>query len=219
MIRLTSPAKSVAGVFVVLAMAGVLFNPGVTQGQSGKTPSSVVVANTTAQPVPTVAQGTTAVAGSVTITGTPTVTVSNTADTAVFVREPARDPLIHFMGNNWVFPWQPADYTAWLNYIVPAGQRAVITQLSCRSDAPVGTNMEFWFRIDPSAGPEGGAESRLPTPERSSLGLSPGRERVSVAQRTELYLGPGNVLWVWAFAESSDVTLACYINGYLVNAQ
>jgi hypothetical protein len=79
--------------------------------------------------------------------------------------------------------------------------------------------MEFWFRIDPSAVPGGGAESRLPTPDRSSLGLSPGRERVSVAQRTELYLGSGNVLYVWAFAESSDVTLACYLNGYLAKAQ
>jgi hypothetical protein len=39
----------------------------------------VVVTNTTAQPVPTVAQGTTAVTGTVAISGTPTVNVGNLA--------------------------------------------------------------------------------------------------------------------------------------------
>jgi len=69
-----------AVLLIAIASLGLLEAQTVTP-QSVKIP--VVVTNTTAQPVPTAAQGTTTVAGSVNVVNTPTVSVGNTPSVSV----------------------------------------------------------------------------------------------------------------------------------------
>jgi len=140
------------------------------------------------------------------------------------VSESSRQPLVHYLGQQPFVPWlDTEDYAAWLGYTVPEGKQAVITQVSCRAHVPVGTKVEFWYRTDlstASTDQTAVAESCLPVAGRSGLTLkSEPAEHVFGAQHAELYLGPGDVLWVWAFADKSGGNLNCYINGYLEKAK
>ena len=68
---------------LALALALVLAAQTVAFAQSTKTPQQVQVVNSNAQPVPTAAQGTTNVAGTVNVGNTPDVQVTNTPDVNV----------------------------------------------------------------------------------------------------------------------------------------
>jgi hypothetical protein len=198
-------------VAVILAAVAMTTHTNPAVAENPKVPSPVNVMN-----APSVKQEGPWTVG---VSGTPTVTISSSANAPVFVREPARKPLIRDLGFTPFSPSQSSDYTAQLTYTVPDGQEAVITQVSCRCNVAAGTTMEFWFRTISTEGPAVFAESRLPNPDRSGLSLPPGREHVAVAQRTELYLGPGDILSVYAMADTGDGSLDCYINGYLVKAE
>jgi hypothetical protein len=119
-----------------------VFAPVATYGQTAKPPSdvnvvntpNVKVANTSADPVPTQAQGTTTIAGTVQaqqsgswdvgITGTPTFKVGNTADSPVPSRDvdnPVRQPFVAVLQSA-----NPSNRS----FQVPLGKRLVIEYVS-----------------------------------------------------------------------------------------
>jgi len=69
--------------FVILVGAFVLTSPSTGHGQGGPPTQNVTVVNTTANPVPTAAQGTTNVAGNVSVTNTPTVNLAAGASVGI----------------------------------------------------------------------------------------------------------------------------------------
>lgn len=122
------------GALVVLVSGAVLMSgPGV---QGAPQTSDVRVVNTTAQPVPTLAIGTTAVAGEVTIGGTPGVTIVNGPRSPIPVE--MRDPTIEaYQGSAQVvmFPYESTNNFS-PGPIVPAGKRLVIEYVSARTQLP-----------------------------------------------------------------------------------
>ncbi len=99
----------------------------------------VEVVNPSSRPVPTVAQGTTQVAGSVSAqqTGSWTVGISNTVGNPVIVREmefAAREPFQHSIQGNL----SEFEEGVVRELVVPAGKRLVIEHVSCSAAVPPG---------------------------------------------------------------------------------
>jgi len=122
----------------LLVLAGALVLSG-TNNSSAKTPDDVVVVNTPTNPVPTQAQGTTTVAGtvqaqqagawSVGLAGTPTVKIGNTDASPVLVRDvenPAKQPYMQVL--TFSIPDGMLQGDAILT--VPAGKHFVIEYIS-----------------------------------------------------------------------------------------
>ncbi len=110
---------------------------------SAKAPDDVNVVNTPGNPVPTKAQGTTAIAGTVQaqqsgnwnvgITGTPTVSIGNTAAAPVLVRDvenPARQPF----GQTFNFTIPDGMIQGQTSLSLPAGKHLVIEYVSGLSE-------------------------------------------------------------------------------------
>jgi len=101
---------------------------------------NVSVVNTTSEPVPTQAVGTTTVSGSVSIANSPTVQVGNTSASPVAVRDvdnPARHPFQFYAtfsktGGNLIVDNQIA---------VPAGKRLVIETITLQAFVPAGQKL------------------------------------------------------------------------------
>jgi hypothetical protein len=128
---------------------------------NGPPPQDVLVVNTPSQPVPTAAQGTTAVTGNVGITGTPNVNVTNSPTVqaqqsgpwtvgisgtptvnignspTVQVASSASNPVFVRDVNNAVQPFHITLETAGVNtFLVPAGKRLVIEDVSGYAQVP-----------------------------------------------------------------------------------
>ena len=97
----------------------------------------VRVINSTAEPVPTAAQGTTTIAGNVAVTNTPTVNLAPGA--VVTVAEAAFQPFQEAEG----LEQNGTNVSTITVATVPAGKRLVIEYLSVSAQVPPGQHLEF----------------------------------------------------------------------------
>ncbi|HTI41629.1 MAG TPA: hypothetical protein VL693_07365 [Vicinamibacterales bacterium] len=145
-------------ILVPAAVLAILLPSSRTTVSAAPTPpvTPVLVTNTTDQPVPTVAQGTTAVSGNVGITGTPTVglaggsqvTIANTSP--LLIRDfdrPAAQPFNYFDGDGAFVPGFTAANPGGIAFTVPSGKRLVIEFVSMFAQIPQGQNIVFG-RVD-----------------------------------------------------------------------
>jgi len=136
-------SREFVGRNLVLTLALVLVWHSVAHAQATKSPQQVQVVNTPAQPVPTAAQGTTAIQGevsvtnfpattSVNVTNSPTVIVGNDTAAAVPVRdvESARKQPFAFLGSS---VWIADAPNTQMFFNVPAGKRLVIEQVAVKA--------------------------------------------------------------------------------------
>jgi len=153
--RKESTVNSIRGQFavggvVLLVGAFVLTMPS-TGGSAPPPPTANVnVVNTPTNPVPTAAQGTTAVTGSVDISGTPTVglasnarvAINSTATVPVFVRsvDDAVRELFH-MQTNMTLADGDIGTTAFFH--VPDGKRLIIEHVSASGIIPAGQKLQL----------------------------------------------------------------------------
>ncbi len=157
--------RFVPSILVPVAAAAMLLPSSHTTVSASPTPpvTPVLVTNTTDQPVPTVAQGTTQVSGSVGITGTPTVNLAsgaqvalaNTLTNPVLTRDvdgPAAQPFSYFdLSGQFTSGYAFANAGAGAAFTVPAGKRLVIEFVSAFAQIPGGQNIVFG-RIDTTGG-------------------------------------------------------------------
>jgi hypothetical protein len=104
----------------------------------GKPSSDVVVVNDASQPVPTVAQGTTNVAGTVAVSNMPPVSVANTPATPVYVRDvdnPALQPFTTELV--WQVP-EGSRGTAATPITIPNGKTLVVEDVNLFAGLPNG---------------------------------------------------------------------------------
>lgn len=123
-----------------------------SQAAPGPPQQDVNVINNPDHPVPTRAQGTTAINGTVqaeqsgnwnvAITGTPTVQLGNTSDNPVWVRDvdnPARQPF----SQNLTLTLPQGQQLGLIGFQVPDGKRLVIEFISANSEVPAGEKDVF----------------------------------------------------------------------------
>ena len=130
---------------IVAVLVGLLALSGGHTSQAAPGAQDVNVVNPTDRPVPTRAQGTTAVAGTVqaqqggswnvAITGTPTFQVGNTADNPVWIRDsvPTREPFSQVLSNTFA-----QQGSGLIGFQVPDGKRLVIEFISGLAEVPAG---------------------------------------------------------------------------------
>jgi len=185
--RLTAPGVAI---LVLLAACTGRIDP--TPSVGAQQPSQVVVTNSTAQPVPTTAQGMTTIAGNVGISGTPNVNVANTPTTnalqagswnvgingLVQVGNPATNPVqVQDVGRTARQPFQIAR----LLFIIagstggvfpvplPAGRLVVIEQISAR--ATLVTGQLITMSITSEFGGPGHSVFVVPKPHPFAAGI------------------------------------------------
>jgi hypothetical protein len=154
---MTRYLRLVPSILVPVAVVAMLIPSSRTTVSAAPTPpvTPVLVTNSTAQPVPTVVQGTTAVS----ITGTPTVSlangsqvaITNTVTSPVLIRDvdgPAAQPF-NYWDNDGQFTagFLAANAGAPAAFTVPSGKRLVIEFVSAFAQIPGGQNIVFG-RID-----------------------------------------------------------------------
>ena len=144
-----------AALGVLCVIAGAAFGPTLATA-AGDTLKDVIVRNTDAEPVPTKAIGTTQVAGSVGIAGTPTVSVGNTPSvnvanaTPIPVTDVGGGPLATSVAEHLQFAFggfAGGSSSDSVDYVVPEGKRLTI-ELVTFSDfqRPVGVE-NFTVRV------------------------------------------------------------------------
>ena len=211
--RFLMPVSALAVLAVVLLLA----NPLVIQ--AAPTDKDVRVINTTAEPVPTAAQGTTTIAGNVSVTNTPTVNLAPGSSVAVTAATPLRVVDV----NNGIQPFQK--YVGATNTgtnvhtfslgTVPAGKRLVIEFVSAHGQVPAGEHVEL-FHLNTVAGPFGGATHDLLVQAQPAAVSGDAIFRAS--QQVRIYADPGTT--VTALIRTSTLgttTCAIAISGYLVD--
>jgi hypothetical protein len=156
----------------------------------------VVVTNPAGQPVPTAAQGTTTVSGSVSITGTPTV---NVASVPIVQAQDLDSPARHRWSTN-------LDETH-TSYTVPAGQVLTVEYVSLDCSISSSTPPSPWWV-------EGLFTNTLsfylpPVPYSSSFG---GQDIYEGAAPVRLYYGPGTAI----SALHGSTFCAINLSGYLI---
>lgn len=217
-----------AAAVVVFSLAVAISNVGQVVAQAVR---DVVVINTTAQPVPTTAQGITSIAGTVQaeqggswnvgITGTPTVQVANPASAPLLTRDvdrPATQPFLHACtasgaGPNVLSGTSVAD-------LVPAGKRLVIEYVSAAATALPGQVVLVKIKITrpPISGvPVSFDHHLVATPQGTFL-----TDAVFVvSQPVRMYADPATDLRleceVAQDSLSGDLTLNMTISGHLVD--
>jgi hypothetical protein len=180
-------------------------------------PQNVNVINTTSNPVPTQAVGTTTVAGNVNIANQPTVKVGNTAAAPVAVRDvdnPGRHPFQFFAtfsksGGNFISDNQIA---------VPSGKRLVIETITLQAWVPAG--QKLLAQINMVGGgtfaqhnivltPQGGFDCNL-------------LDYFAATETVRLYADSGSAVPLNVTRNSSDANLwggSYTVSGYLLDVQ
>jgi hypothetical protein len=199
-----------------------------TEAQSAK---PVVVVNNSSNPVPVQAQGTTNVAGSVSVTNTPNVNVTNTPSVII-----ANTPIVTLSGDSQVSlttsPGAPllvrdADLPARRifqhsgpandSFTVPAGKVLVIEWVSF--DTPVSPNtgpgQMVLYQIGNVAGGQSGFFSYK---SDATSNAAPGLDLI-VNQQVRIYCDPGSTVFVSArLTFFNNGTVGSHtISGYLVD--
>jgi hypothetical protein len=206
--------------FIVGAVRPVL-------GQGNPVGREVLVTNTAAQPVPTAAQGTTAVAGTIQaqqngpwnvgLAGTPTVLLGNTASSPIPVFEMGRPALEAFQQ---FFMFDIDNLGNQQRFDIPAGKRLVVEYVS----AMIGTELneeatDFWLTgtfLDSADG----IEHFFPPVfvGTSTIGAHP--RRYVVSAQTHFYLDQTVVVTALRSVNTqgaTDASVRGSVSGYLVD--
>jgi hypothetical protein len=193
-------------------------------------PQDVIVINPTAMPVPTAAQGTTTIAGSVNVANTPAVTfapgasvgidsghntvqIGNTTASAVPVLNLSEASQPFQAGTSFT---QSGTNVSLVNIAtVPAGHRLVIEFVSASGQVPLGQHVEL-IHINTSTDPFGGATHDLLVNEQPPAVSGDALFRAS--QQVKLYANAGTQVKA-LFRRSSilgDAAFGVTISGHLV---
>jgi hypothetical protein len=216
-----------------LVALGILFTlfvfaPSAGYGQSARPPAdvnvvntpNVKVANTSADPVPTLAQGTTTVAGTVQaqqsgswdvgITGTPTFQVGNVANNPVPGRDvdnPARQPFTKVVTDS-------------NSFAVPSGKRLVIEYVSGGGFISTGqkfleVGFLFTALID---GDRAGVQHHFVPVFTGTQNTGMNQFDVyAVSQQTRIYVEPGGLVQGFLEKTSGVAGVSFTVSGYLVD--
>src|SRR5262249_3864376 len=162
-------------------------------------PDSVMVVNTSANPVPTLAQGTTNVAGTVQasqsgtwnvgISGTPTFQVGNTASNPVFVSD-VNEPAMHPFQARADVPLNAGSASATLGIQVPAGKRLAIKFVSALAVVPTGQAVHV--RLFTTIGGVETQHTLVMTPQ-GTFGL---QDDFAASQAVEIFADGGSDIFV-----------------------
>jgi hypothetical protein len=219
--------------FVVLVGAVVLSSPITANSQKAK-PSDVNVVNTASNPIPTLAQGTTTIAGNVSVTNTPTVNlasgasvnvtntptvnlasgasigINNTTANPVLVRS-VDDAVRQIFQKQVDLIWADGTYGQNTFFSVPSGKRLVIEHVSAIAH-DLGQHPTM-FRVTTFAG----GQQVIHFLVSSSQGES-GRQFVA-SQQMRIYADPGTGVVVGADREfnTGTGTATISVSGYLVD--
>ena len=206
---ITGIGLTVVVVALILASAPI--------GNSAPSDKDVRVINTTLEPVPTAAQGTTTIAGNVGITGTPTVTLAPGANVGI-------NGTVAVMNiNDAAQPFQAsasADQSgtnvSTLNVAtVPAGKRLVIEWVTMGAQVPPGQHAEI-LSITTSSGTGGHSHSFVIHPQPDAV---IGDAIFRANQSLRLYANPGTTVSA-LFRRNTSAGTANWgvtISGYLVD--
>jgi len=176
-------------------------------------PAPVIVSNTSANPVPVVQQGPVSIAGGVTISGTPNVTVGNTAAFPLPVQDvdrPTAEPVVGTFVNASPFNF--------INmYTVPVGKRLIVEHVSALLNVPTGVKVIDGQLNDLlGAGPIGKLYL-LPTFTGASSSTT---DRYVISQPIKFYVAGGDTLQAVfdSFPSTQSLDAFCSFSGYLVDA-
>lgn len=215
--------------FTALAVALLFTSPPTSTG----VPSSkdVLVINPASQPVPTAAQGTTTIAGSVSVANTPTVTfapgasvgidpASNTVQLANTAASPV--PVVNINDAGQPFQAGASITQAGTNVslldiaTVPTGKRLVIEFISATGQVPVGQHVEL-MEINTVTDPFGGLTHQLLVHAQPPAVIGDSLFRAN--QQLRLYANAGSQVKA-LFRRSSNAGNGVFvvtISGYLVD--
>lgn len=180
-------------------------------------PQNVNVVNTTSNPVPTQAVGTTAVSGNVSVVNQPTVKIGNTVAAPVAVRDvdnPARHPFQFFAtfaktGGNLIVDNQIA---------VPSGKRLVIETVTLQAFVPAG--QKLLAQLNMVGGGTFAQHNIVLTPQGGfDFDLL---DYFAATETVRLYADSGSAVPLHVTRSSSDGNLwggSYTVSGYLIDAQ
>ena len=218
--------RSLLGLCLLLLVAPRIL----AQDAKAPSPKPVVVVNDSSQPVPVQAQGTTNIAGSVSVTNTPSVNVANTPSVNI-----ANTPTVTLSGNSQVslsagtapLLVRDADLPARRifqhfgsandSFTVPAGKVLVIEWVSF--DTPVSPNtgpgQMVMYQISNVAGGQSGFFSYK---SDATSNAAPGLDLI-VNQQVRIYCDPGSTVSVSArlFFFNNGTVGSHTFSGYLVD--
>ena len=217
--------------FVVLVGAVVLSSPITAYSQTKATNVSVV--NTAANPVPTQAQGTTNIAGNVSVTNTPTVnlasgstvsvtntptvnlasgasvSISNTTANPVLVRS-VDDAVRQIFQKQMQINMAAGEFGKNASFFVPAGKRLVIEHVSAAGFDDGDQHLQF--EVDTNV--NGEFASHFLVTERQG-----GHPFFRVSQQLRVYADPGTQVQVVVLrpTNTTSAVAAMTISGYYVD--
>lgn len=195
----------------------------------------VFVTNDAANPVPTMAQGTTDVnvvniptvaarqqgAWMVDVSGTPIVTVGNAASTPVLVRDVDNSARNRYNPNGFLSVNLAAgqQFACGVGFFhVPAGKRLVIEYVSGRGSADPGQNLELEIFVPAQEG-VAGALSYDFLPAKQGPNVDATRDLFVLSQPTRLYAAAGNIQFCLSRGggTSNTASFAVSVSGHLVD--
>ena len=201
--------------FVVLVGAVVLNSPVTAYSQTK--PSNVSVVNTASNPVPTLAQGTTNIAGNVSVTNTPTVNlasgasvgISNTTANPVLVRN-VNDAVSQIFQKQMQINMAQGEFGKSASFFVPAGKRLVIEYVSAAGFDDGDQHLRF--EVDTNVNGEGA--SHFLVTERQG-----GHPFFRVSQQMRVYADPATHVQVVVLRPTSTTPAVAVmtISGYYVD--
>lgn len=193
---------------VSLAIVLLLSSPLTVQALP-PTDKDVRVINTTAEAVPTVAQGTTTIAGNVSVTNTPTVNLA--PGTSVACTTAAPEPYQKYVGATNT----GTNVHTFSLGTVPAGKRLVIEFVSAHGQVPPGTHVEL-FHLNTVAGSGGAATHDLLVHAQPAAVIGDAIFRAS--QQVRIYADPGTTVTALVRTNTNGQTsCAIAISGHLVD--
>jgi hypothetical protein len=178
------------------------------------TDKDVRVINTTAEPVPTAAQGTTTIAGSVSVTNTPNVNVGNSASAPIPIVD-MNDGRQPFQASTFVVHPNGTNVDTMNVATIPAGKRLVIEFISVSAQVPPGQHLEL-ATVQTLAGGHGAAHQLLIQAQPDAV---IGDDIYRAVQELRLYADPGSTVQVLVRRNSGlgQATFGVTISGYFVN--
>ena len=179
-----------------------------------QSPTSVQVVNTTSQPIPTIAQGSTTVAGTVSIGNTPTVNIA-TMPTVTVARSDAREPvyLTAFAFANGRSADASFAVPGQASYAVPPGKQLIVDQLAMACDFPTGGHMATRIVVGDGTNPL----IQLPVQLPSSVAWSTGDDAAGVTIPFALHVSATHTLSLSIQANTSgNLTCNAALGGYYV---
>jgi hypothetical protein len=228
MSKLRNQLLTAAG-FSILVFALLLASP--PAGNAVPSDKDVRVINTTLEPVPTAAQGTTNIAGSVSVANTPTVLLAagasvgiNPASNTVHIGNTAASAVPVVNINDAGQPFQNATNSVQSGTnvsvatiaTVPAGKRLVIEFVSMTGQVPPGQHVEL-LQITTVAGTSGGITHDLLVNPQPDAVIGDALFRAS--QQVRLYANAGTQVQALFRRSSSagNATFEATLSGYLVD--